>query len=309
MLSARSVGFHRCQTRLSGLLRYAKKMKITCDLYSEWISAIRQEFTKEGFDYSGLGDQDCAIQWQSWNRRIVPPGSRTIEKADTFSCPAELQAGLDGLEEAFTNGDNVKPWQSKLVDKVSYEDGLLNDYGVLHFHLGDTLEGNGYMKRTGPLLFAIVRDAAVYEIGVYGHGAWYELDILNIIDRNWPFLLDPVTIKAIDTAYSPKTKEEVKALRDANVCSIISLDSGRIVMPIGGGVATDGTSNDAVHSADYWAKFLCDADKLVIEHIEECIRKGTLPAKDYQVHLHATATEIAAIVEDKLRIIVWRKQA
>lgn len=284
-------------------------MKITCNLYSEWIKAIRQEFTNEGFSHSGLSDQDCAIQWQSWNRRLVSPKSRVIEKADSFTCPTELQSGLNGLEAALSNGDNVKPWQSKLVDRVSYEDGLLNDYGVLHFHLGETLESNGYIKRTGPLLFAIVRDAAVYEIGIYGHADWYELDILNIIDRNWPELLDPVTIKAIDTAYSPKTKEEIKALRDANVCSIISLDSGRIIVPIGGGVATGGTSNDAVHAADYWAKFLRDADNLVVGHIEEEVRQGTLPAEDYHVHLHATDSEIAAVVEDKLRIIVWRKQA
>lgn len=284
-------------------------MKITCDLYSEWIKAIRQEFTNEGFDHSGLSDQDCAIQWQSWNRRLVSSKSRAIKMADTFSCPTEFQTGLAGLEVAFLNGDNVQPWQSKLVDEIFYEDGLLNDYGVLHFHLGETLENNGYIKRTGLLLFAVVRDATVYEIGIYGHGDWYEVDILNIIDRNWPELLDHVTIKAIDTVYSPRTKEEIKALRNANICAIIPLSSGRIVMPIGGGVATDGTSNDAVHSADYWADFLRKADKLVIDHIDACICKGTLPAKDYHAHLDTTNSEIAAVVDDKLRIILWRKQA
>jgi hypothetical protein len=284
-------------------------MKITCDLYSDWIKAIRREFTNQGYAHEGLSDQDCAIQWQSWNRRLIPTRARTIERADTFSCPPEHKKGLDSLESAFANGNEIRPWQSKLVEKISYEDGLLNDFGVFHFHLGETVDNSGYIKRTGPLLFAIVRYSTVYEIGIYNHGDWYEFDILNIIDRNWPYLLDPVTLKGLDIAYSPQTKQQIKALRQANICSMIKLDSGRIVIPMGGGAATDGTSFDAVRSADYWAKFLRDADKLIIENVEQRILKGVLLAKDYHVHLHATDSEIAGVVEDKLRIVVWKKQA
>ena len=284
-------------------------MNITCDLYADWIASIRQEFSNAGFSHEDIDDHDCAIRWQSWNRRMVPQRQRVFHRADSFSCPVEHQPGLAALEKAFTNGDNVRPWQSKLIDCVAYEDGLLNDYGVLHFHLGTVLDASGYIQRTGPLLFAIVRDDDVYAIGIYGHGDWYELDILNVTDCNWPSLLDPVTIKAIDTAYSPKTREEIKALREANVCTIISLDSGRIIAPVGGGVATDGTSNDAVRSADYWAKFLSDADKVLIDAVKDSVRKGELPAKDYHIRLHATDSEIAGVVEDKLRIIVWKRKA
>jgi hypothetical protein len=282
-------------------------MKITCDLYSEWIKAIRAELSNAGFRHAELSDQDCAIRWQSWQRRMVAARKRQIAKADTFTCPAQHAAGLNAIESAFTSGAEILPWQSKLVDNVSYEDGLLNDYGVLHFHLGETLEASGYIARTGPLLFAVVRDDSVYEIGIYNHGDWYELDVLNIIDRNWPHLLDAVTIKGIDTAHSPKTREEVRYRRQINVVPIISLDSGRIVMPLGGGVATSGTSNDAVRSADYWAKFLRDADQVIIDQINDCVRKGTLPAKDYFVQFHATDTEIAGVVEDRMKIVVWKK--
>jgi hypothetical protein len=284
-------------------------MKITCDLYADWIASIRQELTNAGFDHSALTEQDCAICWQSWNRRQVLTKVRAIKRADVFLCPHEHQSGLHALEAAVQAGNEIWPWQSKMIDRVSYEDGLLNDFGVLHFHLGATFESSGYVARTGPLLFAIVRDDAIYEIGVFNHGDWYELDILTTIDRNWPNLLDPVTIKgAIRTAHTPKNREEIKALRSANVCPIITLASGRIIFPIGGGNATDGTSNDAVHSADYWANFLRNADDTLIEQVRQLVRKGDLPSKDYIIRLQATGDEIAGMVEDKLKIILWRRE-
>lgn len=284
-------------------------MNITCDLYSEWINAIRREFTKAGFVHQSMSDRDCAILWQSWNRRLIPAKPRLIKKACSFSCPPTHQKGLEALEAVFEKGDDIKPWQSRMTEKIEFEDGLLNDYGVLHFHLGDTFDNSGFIKRTGPLLFAIVRDDTVYAIGIYNHGDWYELDILNIIDRNWPNLLNPVTVKGFDAAYTPKSREEIKALRNSNVCAVISLDSGRMVAPLGGGIATDGTSNDAVHSADHWAKYLRNADNMIIDHIKECVRKGTMPAKDYIVHLHATDSEIAGVIDGIQRIDLWRKNA
>ena len=201
------------------------------------------------------------------------------------------------------------PWQSKLIERVPYEDGLLNDFGVLHFDLGDAIDNSGFIKRTGPLLFAIVRDDTVYEIGVYEHGQWFELDILNTIDENWPELLDPVTLKSVELAYKPKNREEIKALREGNICSVIALKSGRAISPLGGGVATNGTSNDAVELADYWAKYLDNADKVIIAAVEEAVRKGELAPKDYHVRLYSTPDEIAGIVEEGFKIIVWKKNA
>ena len=55
---------------------------------------------------------------------------------------------------------------------------MYNDYRVIRIlHLGIGFETSGYIKRTGPLLFAIVDSASVYEIGLYHHGDWYEFDV------------------------------------------------------------------------------------------------------------------------------------
>ena len=40
---------------------------------------------------------------------------RTIQRAKDFQCPPELQQGLADLEQAFSNGAYIWPWQSKLL--------------------------------------------------------------------------------------------------------------------------------------------------------------------------------------------------
>jgi hypothetical protein len=159
-------------------------LNINCHLYSDWITAIRAEFASEGFDHSQLNDQDCAIRWQAWKRRLVLSGARSVQCAKSFSCPPKLEQGLKDLEAAITAGNAIWPWQSKLIDKPSFEDGLFNDYRTTHFHLGVGYEKNGYINRTGELLFAVVDDKSFYEVGIYKHGDWFELEILDIVDSN-----------------------------------------------------------------------------------------------------------------------------
>ena len=282
-------------------------MNIVCNLYTQWIAAIHQEMTNAGFDHSGLSDQERAIRWQSWKRRTVPAGKRSVQKAGGFSCPSHLQQGLADLEQAIKSGADIWPWQSKLIDKLSFEDGLYNDYRIVHFHLGEGFHTSGYINRTGELLFAAVDPDAVYEIGIYNHGDWYELDLLDIVDQNWPHLLDPVTIQGFDVANCPTTRDEVKALRDAKVVTIIKLNSGRIVAPPGGGIATDGTSIEAVQSADYWAKLLRNGENAIVANIKEQVQKGTMVSKDYEVLLHATDDEIAGVVNDGFKWTLWKR--
>lgn len=287
-------------------------MKITCNLYAQWINGIRQEMTQANFTHSTLSDQDCAIRYISWKRRSVSSGKRRVLKASSFNCPSHLQKGLADLEKAFETGGDIWPWQSKRIDRPSDEDGMFNDYRIIHFHLGVGFDSKGYIvrdkkKSKGELLFAIVDSISVYELGIYVHGDWYELTLLDIVEENWPRLLDAVAISALDVTPCLSTRSEVKALRNANVNSFIKLKSGRIVAPLGGGVATDETSTDAVCSANYWSIVLRDGEKAIISDIQEQIQKGEMESKDYEILLHATDDEIAGILPEVRKWILWKK--
>ena len=134
-------------------------MEIECNLYAAWIAVIRGAMTNVGFDHSKLTDQDCAVRWCAWKRRIVPSAKRIIRRAKGFQRPPKLHKGLNKLEHAFISGTDIWPWQSKLIDSpaVEAEDGLYNDYRVAHFHLGTVIEPGGYAKRGNELLFAFTR--------------------------------------------------------------------------------------------------------------------------------------------------------
>ena len=172
--------------------------------------------------------------------------------------------------------------------------------------MGQGFQSNGYIDRTGDLLFAIVDVHSVYEIGIYHHGDWYEFDLLDIIDQNWPVFLDRYTINGIDLQKYPTTRDEVKKLRQANVVSIFKLPSGRIVAPPGGGVSTDATSVDAVNAANYWAKLLRNGAKFIKDDIRKQVMSGTMADKDYEVFLHATDSEIAGFV-DCYKWVLWKR--
>jgi hypothetical protein len=213
---------------------------------------------------------------------------------------------LADLEQSFTVGAEIWPWQSERIDCPTFEDGLYNDYRVVHFHLGVGFKPSGYINRTGELLFAIVDPASVYEIGIYRHGDWYELDILDIIDANWPTLLDAVTSHSLDVSNYPRTRNEVKALREAGIVSIIELKNGRIIFPLGGGTMMDRTSIEAVDAADYWTRLIRDGEKKIISDILAQIEMGTMEAKDYEILLHVTDDEVSGVIDTTYKCTLWK---
>lgn len=93
------------------------------------------------------------------------------------------------LENKITNGESLFPHQSKSVSNLTSEDCLLYSWSIHHFHLGETLEIGGFIKRTGPVLFAYVTDDAFYMIDIKQHGTWSDKGLLQTLYENWPSLL------------------------------------------------------------------------------------------------------------------------
>lgn len=282
-------------------------MTITCNLYEQWISSIRVNFVDHGFDPSGLDDRDCAVRWWSWQRRTVRPARRQVFRADTFSCPSSLQVGLSGLEAEIRSGGAVWPWQSKGIDRHLDEDAMFNDFGVLHFHLGNGFEAGGYVNRTGELLFALVTPKTFYQIGIFDHSDWHELDVLNILERNWPALLDSFVVPA-PVALALRAPDEIRKMRKARINITFALDSGRHIHSPGGGQTADGTSVDAMIDAQHWSKFFRNAESVVTTEIQSMIREGTLENTDYSVSLECSEDRIAAYLPDRLRWILWKRK-
>lgn len=271
------------------------KLNINCNFYEQYITQVRNDLEAIGYDHSNLSNKDCLVTWFDWKIRIVNPGIRTIKKSDTFNCLTHLELGLSKLEKAFKTNEAIWPWQSKRIEDVQYLDGLFADWGILHFHLGTDLKTDGYIDRTGRLLYAIVTQNTVYEIGIYSHNDWYEYDILNIVERNWPDLLGPYILKDVIDVLNPiSSREDVKSSRIAKINRAIKLNSGRIVFSPGGGITLGNTSVKASLHAINISKEMREWEKIVSSDITTLVNNGKLEDKDYNITLKVDTNGVVA---------------
>ena len=113
------------------------------------------------------------------------------------------------IKDHFLTGGRVSKFLSKKTLNATFNDGLLNDYGIHHLHLSDELDKGGYfVNGSRMLLFALVKESDAFFIDVVPHPndkitedvGWVRQDLLTIIDANWPQLLEPHIARGINGA-------------------------------------------------------------------------------------------------------------
>jgi hypothetical protein len=117
-------------------------------------------------------------------------------------------------------------------------DLLLNDWGIHHLHLSDVDRGDGYVVRTGDLLFIAFRRDDAYLLDVLGHGAWNNQSLVDIATTNWleSRLFFHVPKMTWEFAVSER---ERKKLRNNGIHTPVQLSTG---FAFGPGLTRGGTS-------------------------------------------------------------------
>lgn len=203
----------------------------------------RDELESVGFDTSSIEDKDIPFKYFTVVLRTIEKKPRTIYKAANFTCPAELQTGLSILEDKITKGESLFPYQSKSVSNLTSEDCLLYSWSIHHFHLGETIESGGFIKRTGPVLFAYVTDDSFYMIDIKQHGAWSDKGLLQTLYDNWPSLLQCWKVDGQPVVNF--SSSDIGQLRKAHVNTIVELNDGTSFVGPGFGMTTAGTPVEA----------------------------------------------------------------
>ena len=154
---------------------------IKIDLYSDWIEYLKKCLQEFGYPVDTLSDpSQISIAYFNAIKRTIPVRTRNIIKSDVFSCPSDLEDGLQILENKVKSGHDINPNLSRGLKRIDYNDYLLNDWGIFHFHLGREIESDGYAERTGPVLFGFITHNAFHEINIYNHGNWSNTDLTPI---------------------------------------------------------------------------------------------------------------------------------
>jgi len=224
-------------------------MNLIYDFKSDYSEIVRHHLNN--FGYTGLPDDLRSLLkiYYNYQRRIVEPVSRKIMIPDGFSCPPEVNQGFNALLEKIREGSDLSPHLSTKLKRADYNDMLLNDWDIHHLHLGEIIESDGFVNRTGLVLFIRFTAICAYLIVIARHGTWSNRDMIQILHDNWPDSLEDHTIKGIVGIEKNPTSEEIDALRKANINSVVEID-GKFYFSIGGGYMSSGDSMIVVHQVD-----------------------------------------------------------
>lgn len=263
------------------------------------IRIYTDELTRRGFvPDKDLDVHEMAFLLQDWRRRRLedlegrPTAvSQSRELARLAAHPVVLR-----ISELAEQGKPLWPYTSKQTSKPSKHDPLLNQWGVFHFHLGTQLEPDGYIQRTGELLFARVVDTQLYLIGLYDHDSFRDSEVLQTAIRNWPDSFEPYRLRGLSISGSATpsrfiadgelkgasrtvlihptldlSPESVGDFRKLGLNATFQAESGALYSPPGGGHTSARTSVLAMVHADHeiwWAQQLCDR---IQQHLDDVI--------------------------------------
>lgn len=230
-------------------------MNYKCNLYTDWIELIRHELNSNLGITEPVSDEELILKYLNFDLRLPKAKQRKYHQSKNFVCPNSLLRGYSKLKHAVKNGESLYSFLSKGIKKSEYNDMLLNDWGIIHFHLGDTVDSKDpdFASRTGPLLFAFVNDDDFYAIGIYPHGSWTEIKILEDLKFNWPELIEPYKVDDASFAFD-HTNDERKQLRKIGVNAVVTLPDRSMYLPPGGGFANSGINTNLVIKKDLFTK-------------------------------------------------------
>ncbi len=255
-----------------------------------------------GYSTDSFSDlMDLAVSYYNAAFRRIPSVPRSILKSDVFSCPSGHEAGLAELERKICIGEDITSHLSRGLKKLDGEDDLLSDWGVYHLHLGTAIESDGFMSRTGPVLYAIPSESKMHFIQAYSHGNWSNRDVIEIVHRNWPQILAPFSPKGVvDISMNPDSGHIAK-FRKAHINTSLKMSDGTIYFSPGLGMMTDGTSARAVLAAQkgirdvaQWDAFISSQSSTVLDALREAGHDGTT---EVRFTLSLESTGVYAIAE------------
>jgi hypothetical protein len=209
-----------------------------------------------------LADLDLGrllIEYRIWRGQFIRPQRRAVFESKEMresDKRRENQAVIECLSAKLATGESINAFLSSSVQriprprqgKVVPRDQLLAEWGIHHLHLSDHIAGDGFVKRTDDVLFAIFKDDAAYLIGIYGHPGtdnWARQDIFATLVRNWPDRGLVAELKGVIGLSQQYDDDDRAKLRKAGLSGPVEVD-GKVYSPLASlGQTTAGTPIEA----------------------------------------------------------------
>lgn len=254
-------------------------LNIRCDLEKDLNRCAKDWLAMNGFKYKSGHVLDAFHQFLNVQQRLVTVKPRQVFCANELKCPSAHKENLKRLLKKVDQGESLNPHLSRQLLDAAYTDAFLADFGLHHFHLSHEIQSNGkgkgFVKRTGPILIALVRNDAFYAIDVRQHGRegdpylWVNEELLEVIHKNWPDVLKLHRVKGCVSLQEKLTKEERYNLRKRCANTFISMSDGAIYMGPGGGLTAANTATNITREGDIKREFVHSLLNAVVQVIAE----------------------------------------
>ncbi len=245
------------------------KLKIEIDIERDVRDHLRNEVIKLGYQYAGPDDLNTiATKFLMLKARLIPASRRIVEIANDLQVPEDLKKGFEAFRRQAESGNALYPYQSKKIDDEAFIDSMFVEWGIQHFHLGESLESDGFVSRTDPLLFALVTNSHVYCIGFWSHGEWADTEIVGKIHDNWPETIAKFRATSVVELACTPSSADLKTLRRNGVSAFFEPRPGVIYGPIAGGQTTTGHSARAMMHAVKLLKSAREAERQAVAYLE-----------------------------------------
>jgi hypothetical protein len=271
--------------------------ELTFSLHEDWASALKHEIQLMGYIVDPKIDyKEIAITYFNLLKRRISSKARKILVSKEFICPPDLVQNLEIIKGKVTRGDNLVPHQSTRLNDPNYDDALLNDWDINHLHLGITLRPDGFVERTGPVLFARVTDDIFYMICIMEHGPgnqpWIQKKLLEAIHKNWPESIAHRALKGVVSVEFNPTDQEIGQLRKGHVFGIYQMDDGTVYVPPGGGATTSGRSADVMNAYVHYTHLLNNIELYVRQNIKKLMDDAVKTGAKLGDKLHFRLVEL-----------------
>ena len=286
---------------------------IDIDLRRDLVELYRDDLAEVGYDVRDIDDDaELMRAYFRTGRRLIPSRARRILKSKDFQCSPQHHRALIQIERIIYDGGDLTPYLSKKIKDLNDRDDMLDDWRIHHLHLGTSIESDGFIKRSGPLLHCICNDRHAYFIAILPHGSWSRQDLVRTVHENWPELLERYRLFGVSG--DKISNENVKTLRKKRFNYCIEMIDGTVYGLMGGGMSLGGSNSIDTMKADYFFVRVRELELWIIERIEEFAadarRQGTVlpqyPKFDVRViEGKFYAVEVASSVAIELNTSPW----
>ncbi|MFG1479976.1 hypothetical protein V5F53_15155 [Xanthobacter sp. V4C-4] len=198
--------------------------------------------------------------YHNWLNRLVRPQPRQVLQSQAFiRNPVVLarQADINGIVVDVERGFDLTKYLSRGV-KIGAQspaqkrrqdlDLMLNQWGIHHLHLSSEVESDGFVKRDGPVIFAMFRTDKAFFIDVMGHGDWTRDHVLETLVDEWPNEGLIHQLRGAEGLSRTISESDRAVLRKKHANAAFEY-KGKVYMP-DGLLSSAGTSVDSIREAD-----------------------------------------------------------